>query len=110
MSFLLVDVDRNFREALAIALRLEGHQVTTAHGAVEALPVLDRGGIRCCVVDWAVEDADRVLEAAARAGARAVLTGVHAALVASAARKHAQVEALPKPFGAEALVGAGAGR
>jgi DNA-binding NtrC family response regulator len=105
MSFLIVDSDRNFREALAIALRLEGHQVTTAHGAFEALPVLGRGGIRCCVVDWAVEGADELLEAATRSGVRTVLTGVHSTLVASAARRHARVEALPKPFGAEALVG-----
>lgn len=110
MSFLIVDADRNFREALAIALRLEGHQVTTAHGALEALPVLDRGGIRCCVVDWAVEGADELLQAATRAGARTVLTGVHPTLVASTARRHAQVQPLPKPFGAEALVGPSAPR
>lgn len=110
MSFLIVDADRNFREALAIALRLEGHQVRTARGALEALPVLDGGGIRCCVVDWGVEGADDLLEAVTRCGARAVLTGVHPALVASTARRHAQVEALPKPFGAEALVGTRAAR
>lgn len=108
MSFLIVDVDRNFREALAIALRLEGHQVTTAYGALEALPLLDRGGIRCCVIDWGVEGADELLEAATRAGARTVLTGVHPTLVASTARRHTQVEALPKPFGAAALVGTAA--
>ncbi len=108
MSFLIVDGDRNFREALAIALRLEGHHVTTAPGAAEALPVLDRGGIRCCVVDWSVEGADELLEAATRSCARTILTGVHPTLVASTARRHAQVEALPKPFGAEALVGGGA--
>jgi len=106
MSFLIVDGDRNFREALAIALRLEGHQVTTAHSAPEALPLLDRGGIRCCVVDWSIEGADALLDAACRCCARTVLTGVHAALVASTARRHPRVEPLPKPFGAEALVGA----
>ncbi len=106
MAFLIVDSDRNFREALAIALRLDGHKVITAHGALEALPVLDRGGVRCCVVDWAVDGAEELLEVAIRTGIRTVLTGVHATLVASTARKHARVEALPKPFGAEALVGA----
>ncbi len=104
MAFLLVDADRNFREALAIALRLDGYVVLTASGPVEALPLLARGDVRCCVVDWCVEQADAVLDAAARAGARAVLTGVHASLVASTARRHAHVEPLPKPFGAEALL------
>jgi DNA-binding NtrC family response regulator len=104
MSFLIVDGDRNFREALAIALRLDGRQVTTARTAPEALSVLDRGGIRCCVVDWGVEGADELLEAATRCCARTVLTGVHPTLVASTARRHERVETLTKPFGAEALV------
>lgn len=104
MAFLLVDADRNFREALAIALRLDGHVVLTASGPTDALPLLARGDVRCCVVDWCVEQTDALLEAATRAGARTVLTGVHASLVASTARRHAQVEPLPKPFGAEALL------
>ena len=106
MSFLIVDSDRNFREALAIALRLEGRMVVTAQSVSDALPILERGGIRCCVVDWAVEGADELLEAATRAGVHAILTGVHPTLVASTARRHARVEPLPKPFGAEALVSA----
>jgi DNA-binding NtrC family response regulator len=104
MAFLLVDADRNFREALAIALRLDGHMVLTAAGPADALPLLARGGVRCCVVDWCVEQLDELLETAARAGARVVLTGVHASLVASTARRHAHVEPLPKPFGVEALL------
>lgn len=104
MAFLLVDADRNFREALAIALRLDGHTVLTASGPHDALPLLERGGVLCCVVDWCVEGIDELLEAATGAGARTVLTGVHASLVASTARRHAQVEPLPKPFGAEALI------
>jgi len=104
MSFLIVDADRNFREALAIALRLEGHAVLTASGPIEALPLLERGGVTCCVVDWCVEGTDELLEAATRSGARTVLTGVHPTLVASTARRHESVEALPKPFGADALM------
>jgi DNA-binding NtrC family response regulator len=109
MAYLIVDADRNFREALAIALRLEGYTVLTASGPIEALPLLERGGVRCCVVDWCVEGTDELLEAATRASARTVLTGVHPALVASTARRHARVEALPKPFGAEALLVRAAG-
>lgn len=104
MAYLLVDADRNFREALAIALRLEGLTVLTASGSLEALSLLERGGVRCCVVDWCVENSDELLDAALRAGVRTVLTGVHASLVASTARRHARVEPLPKPFGAEALI------
>ena len=110
MAFLLVDADRNFREALAIALRLEGLTVLTASGPTEALPLLERGDVRCCVIDWCVEDTDELLEAATRAGVRTVLTGVHASLVASTARRHARVEPLPKPFAAEALIQGGRGQ
>ncbi len=83
--------------------------MTTARSAPEALAVLERGGVRCCVIDWGVEGADELLDAATRCCARTVLTGVHPTLVASTARRHARVETLPKPFGAEALVGAAAG-
>jgi DNA-binding NtrC family response regulator len=105
MKYLLVDVDRNFREALAIALRLEGHEVLTASEAQEALAHLQLGGVGCCVVDWAVEGTDALLNAAARSGVRTVVTGVHPSLVSSAARRHPRSEALAKPFRTEELTG-----
>ena len=106
MAFLLVDADRNFREALAIALRLEGHEVLTASQGQEALAQLELGAVSCCVVDWAVEDIDDVLEVATRSGVRTVVTGVHLSLVRSAARRHPRAEALAKPFRAEELMSA----
>jgi DNA-binding NtrC family response regulator len=104
MMYLLVDADRNFREALAIALRLEGHEVRTASEGREALAQLE--GVSCCVADWGVPDIDELLAAATRAGVRTVVTGVHPSLVSSAARRHPRSEALPKKFGAEELTGA----
>lgn len=102
-SFLIVDPDRNFREALAIALRLDGHAVTGAERADEALAQLERGGQDCCVVDAHLWDADAVIDAAARAGVRTVLTGPYADLLAHAARRHPSAEPIAKPFPAAAL-------
>jgi DNA-binding NtrC family response regulator len=105
MAFLLVDADRNFREVLAIGLRLEGREVVTAAEPEEALQRLGLGGIDCCVVDSNVAGADALLEAAVRAGARLVVTGVHPTLLASAVRRHPAAEMLPKPFQAGELLG-----
>jgi len=104
-AYLIVDPDRNFREALAIALRLDGHAVTAAATSDEALAQLERGGRPCLVVDAHLWGVDAVLGAAARAGIRTVLTGPHADLLAHAARRHPFAEPLAKPFAAEALEG-----
>jgi len=103
MTYLLVDADRNFREALAIALRLEGHEVRTASDGREALAQLELGGVACCVADWGVDEVDRLLLAATRSGVRTVVTGIHPSLVSSTARRHPSAEALAKPFRAEEL-------
>ena len=103
MTYLIVDADRNFREALAIALRLEGHEVRTASHGREALNQLERGGVGCCVADWGVDLVDELLAASTRAGVRTIVTGIHPALVTSTARRHPRSEALPKPFGPEQL-------
>lgn len=105
--FLLVDADRNFREALAIALRLDGHLVEVSGSAEDALARLTRGAIDCCVVDAHMEGADAVLAAAGRAGARAVMTGPYADVLQQAARRHPAATALPKPFRAAELADAG---
>jgi DNA-binding NtrC family response regulator len=104
MRYLIVDADRNFREALAIALRLEGHEVWAVSDANPALAQLELGGLSCCVADWSVERIDEVLELATRAGVRTIVTGIHPALVDSTARRHPRAEALPKPFQAEELL------
>jgi DNA-binding NtrC family response regulator len=104
MAFLLVDADRNFREVLAIGLRLDGHAVVTAAEPGEALQRLALGGIDCCVVDSNVAGGEELLEAAGRAGVRLVVTGVHPTLLASAVRRHPAAEMLPKPFRAGELL------
>jgi DNA-binding NtrC family response regulator len=103
-SFLIVDADRNFREALAIALRLDGHEVQAADSSDDGLARLCRGGIRCCVVDAHLAGADELLAAAASAGVRVVVTGPYPELLAFAAQRHPGAEPLPKPFGPAALV------
>jgi DNA-binding NtrC family response regulator len=110
MTYLLVDADRNFREALAIALRLEGHEVRTASDGREALTQLELGGVGCCVADWGVYGVEQLLEATTRAGVRTVVTGIHPSLVSSTARRFPRSEALAKPFRTEELTGAGARR
>jgi DNA-binding NtrC family response regulator len=98
MGYLLVDADRNFREALAIALRLEGHTVVAVSTAEEGLDRLAAGGVRCCVVDALLTHADALLGAAVAAGARAVVTTSHTDLLAGAARRNPRAEPLLKPF------------
>jgi DNA-binding NtrC family response regulator len=103
-SFLIVDADRNFREALAIALRLDGHAVSVAESAEEGFFQLARGTARCCVVDVHLPGSEALLDAAARVGARAVMTGPYADLLVKFATRHPAVQVLPKPFRAAELV------
>lgn len=51
LSMLLVDDDANFRRALAVALRLEGHQVTEACSLDEASQALSTGAFSAVLVD-----------------------------------------------------------
>ena len=106
-AYLIVDEDRNFREALAIGLRLDGHSAQVASSADESVLHLAARAYAFCVVDAHLWGLDRVLEAAGRSGAVPVLTGPHPELVALAARRHPLARALPKPFGVEALAAIG---
>jgi DNA-binding NtrC family response regulator len=101
--FLIVDADRNHREALAIALRLDGHEVTAAPNAEDGRAALAVGRFDCCVVDVHLPGADALLEAAARQGACAVATGPYPELLAAAAERHPHAGMLPKPFRAQDL-------
>jgi DNA-binding NtrC family response regulator len=101
--FLIVDADRNHREALAIALRLDGHEVTAAPSAEDGRAGLEAGRFDCCVVDVHLPGADALLEAAARGGVRAVATGPYPELLAAAAERHPHAGMLPKPFRAQDL-------
>jgi DNA-binding NtrC family response regulator len=97
-SFLLVDGDRNFREALAIALRLDGHIVFCSAGSDDARRVLSVALFDCCVVDAHLAGADGLLEAAASTGARAVATGPYPDLLEAARARHPRATPLAKPF------------
>jgi len=106
-AYLIVDEDRNFREALAIGLRLDGHGAHVASSADEAVLHLAARAYGFCVVDAHLWGLERVLDAAGRSGAIPVLTGPHPDLVVSAARRHPLARVLPKPFGVEALAAIG---
>ncbi len=103
-SFLIVDEDRNFREAVAIALRLDGHEAVAAATGDEALLRLGARLFACCVVDVHLAEADEVLAAAAAAGVLPVAAGPHPELLAAVAARHPAVVTLPKPYRAFDLV------
>jgi DNA-binding NtrC family response regulator len=102
-AFLLADADGNHREALAIALRLDGHEVTAVRGAAEGRAALAGGRFDCCVVDVHLAGADELLDEAQVRGACAVATGPYPELVAAAAGRHPHAGLLPKPFRAQDL-------
>jgi DNA-binding NtrC family response regulator len=102
-AFLIVDADRNFREALAIALRLDGIVAETAASADDAAARLGRTPFGCCVVDAHLDGAEAFLRTASDAGLRVVLTGPYPDLLAVAALRHPRVEWLAKPFDVAAL-------
>jgi DNA-binding response OmpR family regulator len=103
-SVLLIDGDRNFREALAIALRLDGCAVATASGGPEALDLLRRGPFDLCLVDLNVAGAEGLLGAAATQPTPLLVTGPYPELLEAAARRHPPARALAKPFSAADLL------
>jgi DNA-binding NtrC family response regulator len=103
-SLLLIDGDRNFREALAIALRLEGCRVAATEDAVFGRLALSAGRYDVCVVDLNVSEAERLLDEASSGHVRVLLTGPHEDLLAKAAHRHPRVRVLPKPFQAAELL------
>ncbi len=102
-TFLIADADRNFREALAIALRLDGHAAIATGSADEAIARLGGGGFSCCLVDVHLPGADEVADAAAGVRARVVVTGPYPELLATALRRHPGARPLAKPFRAADL-------
>jgi DNA-binding NtrC family response regulator len=104
VAFLLVDGDRNFREALAIGLRLDGHLAIATGDVDEACDRIRTLHFDCCLVDAHLTGADALLEIAAGAGLRAIATSPHADLLAAAAGRHPRAGALAKPFRSDDLV------
>jgi DNA-binding NtrC family response regulator len=103
-AFLIVDEDQNFRDALAIGLRLDGHHAVALADAEGARTWIAALAFDCCLVDAHLPGADALLESAAASGLRAIATGPYADLLAAAAARHPRAEALAKPFRAADLV------
>jgi DNA-binding NtrC family response regulator len=104
VAFLIVDADRNFRDALAIGLRLDGHLAVAIGEVDDACERLRVVRFDCCLVDAHLPGADALLEVAAGAGLKAFATSPHPDLLAAAASRHPRASALPKPFLAEDLL------
>jgi DNA-binding NtrC family response regulator len=103
-SFLLIDEDRNFREALAIALRLEGCQVASASCTAEALAELSAARFDLCVVDLHLAGAEGLLGEVLGRLLPVLLTGPHADLLRRAADRFPRAQVLEKPFQARDLL------
>jgi DNA-binding NtrC family response regulator len=103
-AFLIVDEDQNFRDALAIALRLDGHHAIGLPDAETARAWLQACVFDCCVVDAHQPGADSLLERAADSGVRAIAMGPYPELLAAASPRHPRAGSLAKPFRASDLV------
>lgn len=103
-SVLLIDGDRNFREALAVALRLDGCAVTCSPGAADGAAQLRRGPYDLCLVDLTLGGAEGLLAEAVTLGALVLVTGPYLELLESAVRRHRGLVALQKPVTAADLL------
>jgi DNA-binding NtrC family response regulator len=103
-SVLLIDADRNFREALAIALRLDGCAVTAVRGGTEARDLVERGGFDLCLIDLKVKGVEVLLGAAVARRTPVLVTSPYPELLEAAARRYPPVQVLPKPFAASDLL------
>jgi DNA-binding NtrC family response regulator len=101
---LLVDGDRNFGRALAIALELDGIPVVTSPDVEDALRRLTREPFGACLVDCFLPGADALFSCLSeQAGIRVFATGTYPEVLAGAARRHPWVTTLQKPFTPSAI-------
>ncbi len=100
---LLVDGDRNFGQALAIALRLDGLDVVTTDSVDAALTKLVSERFRTAVVDCLLPGADALLERLVSIGVRVVATAIYPELLLGAVHRHPGVSTIEKPFRASDL-------
>ena len=103
-SFLLVDQDRNFREALAIALRLEGCQVASAASVADALAALSDARFDLCVLDLHLAGAEALLAEVLDRPLQVLVTGPYADLLERVASRFPTAQVLEKPFRARDLL------
>lgn len=103
-SFLLIDGDRNFREALAIALRLEGCQVASAGSAADGRAALDGTRYDLCVVDLHLAGAEALVGEVLARPQPVLLTGPYADLLQRAARRFPRARVAEKPLRAGDLL------
>ncbi len=100
---LLVDGDHNFRQALAIALRLDGHQVADAGSVEAARRELAGGEFAWSVVDLRLPGAAELVAELVSSRAGVIATAVDPDLLAEILGKHPENAALEKPFRVEDL-------
>jgi DNA-binding NtrC family response regulator len=98
VAFLIVDADRNFRDALAIGLRLDGHLAVSTGDVDDARERLRVVRFDCCLVDAHLSGAEELLEFAAGTGVQVIATSPHPDLLAAAVARHPLARALAKPF------------
>src|SRR6266567_2757232 len=104
MALLLTDGDRNFRQALAIALRLDGHRVAEADSVEAARRELAGGDVRWCIVDLRLAGAAELVgQLASDPRASVIATTVDPDLLAATLERHPEIAALEKPFRVEDL-------
>ena len=104
VAFLIVDGDRNFRDALAIGLRLDGHPAVSTGDVEQASELLRSARFDCCLVDAHLPGAEALLEVAADAGVHAIAASPHPDLLEAAASRHPRAAAMVKPFQSMDLV------
>ena len=104
VAFLIVDADRNFRDALAIGLRLDGHLAVATDDVDEAYARRRAGGRPRGSSRSGPPGADALLELAAGAGLQAIATSPYPELLSAAASRRPRAEALAKPFGSKDLL------
>jgi len=95
---LLVDPDRNFRQALAIALRLDGYAVETASTVDEALGIVARAPVRGCAADCQLPDVDRLFAQLETSAVPAVAVSNHPEFLNEVTKRHPFLSTLEKPF------------
>jgi DNA-binding NtrC family response regulator len=95
---LLVDPDRNFRQALAIALRLDGYTVETASTVEEALGIVARAPVGGCAADCLLPDVDRLFTQLEASSVPAVAVSNHPEFLREVTKRHPFLVTLEKPF------------